>query len=76
VVAGGAGGAGTFRLFALVDILFDMTDDGFGIDALAGVVIGKRGLDRLLCQYAAVQLGGREAIQRLHYGTVGKGKGL
>ena len=57
-----------------MDVLLDMADDGLWVDAPAGVIVGKGGLDRLLRQHAAMHLCGGQAVQRLHHGTVGKGK--
>ena len=74
MLTGGAGFA--FFLLPLVDVALDVTHNGFGVDALAGVIVGQRRFYGLLGQHTAVDLGGRQTVQCLHNGAVGQGKRL
>ena len=57
---------------AVVAVLFELTHDGFRIDALTAVVVGQSSLDGLLCQNRAVHLDGRQTFQSFHNGLVGQ----
>ena len=55
---------------AVVAVLFELTHDGFRIDALTAVVVGQSSLDGLLCQNRAVHLDGRQTFQSFHNGLL------
>ena len=57
---------------AVVAVLFELTHDGFRIDALTAVVVGQSSLDGLLGQNRAVHLDGRQTFQSFHNGLVGQ----
>ena len=61
---------------AVVAVLFELTHDGFRIDALTAVVVGQSSLDGLLGQNRAVHLDGRQTFQSLDNGLVGQLQGL
>ena len=57
---------------AVVAVLFELTHDGFRIDALTAVVVGQSSLDGLFGQNRAVHLDGRQTFQSFHNGLVGQ----
>ena len=61
---------------AVVAVLFELTHDGFRIDALTAVVVGQSSLDGLLGQNRAVHLDGGQTFQSFHNGLVGQLQGL
>ena len=57
-------------------ILFQLADDGLGINALTAIVIAQGGLHGLLGQNAAMHLDGGQTVQRFHHSLVGQLQGL